>query len=192
MAKDLDARGISCPGPVLMAKKALAEDKEAALTMLVDNDAAAENLRGLGESLGRDVEIKPLESGDYRVAFAVQGAPEQEQKESNSYIVVLQGEEMGQGDPAFGKKLLEGFIYALTEQDHLPAYVLCYNKGVTLTTQNERTIGDLKALIEKGVQVLSCGLCLEYYGLKDKLQAGQVTNMYRICELMRSHPIVKP
>ena len=111
---------------------------------------------------------------------------------NDTYLVVLQGDEMGQGDAAFGKKLLEGFIYALTEQDELPTYVVCYNKGVTLTTLNDKTVADLNTLMDKGVQVLSCGLCLDYYGLKEKLRVGQVTNMYRICELMRSHPVVKP
>jgi selenium metabolism protein YedF len=99
---------------------------------------------------------------------------------------------MGTGDAAFGRKLMEGFLYALTEQQHLPAYIVCYNKGVELTTRSQKTAGDLKALASRGVEVLSCGLCLDYYGLKDALQVGQVTNMYRICELMTSHPTVRP
>ena len=64
--------------------------------------------------------------------------------------------------------------------------------GVTLPSINEKVIGDLKALEERGTQVLSCGLCLGQYDLKEKLQVGEVTNMYRICELMIQYKVVKP
>lgn len=196
MTKEIDARGMSCPRPVLLAKQALADAADNGLRVLVDNPDAAENLKGLGTSLGYAVQAAPYEEKDFIVIFSKGKPIETVVKESpvanDTYLVVLQGDEMGQGDAAFGKKLLEGFIYALTEQDELPTYVVCYNKGVTLTTLNDKTVADLNTLMDKGVQVLSCGLCLDYYGLKEKLRVGQVTNMYRICELMRSHPVVKP
>lgn len=196
MTKEIDARGMSCPRPVLLAKQALADAADNGLRVLVDNPDAAENLKGLGTSLGYAVQAAPYEEKDFIVTFSKGKPIETVVKESpvanDTYLVVLQGDEMGQGDAAFGKKLLEGFIYALTEQDELPTYVVCYNKGVTLTTLNDKTVADLNTLMDKGIQVLSCGLCLDYYGLKEKLRVGQVTNMYRICELMRSHPVVKP
>ncbi len=197
MAKEIDARGMSCPRPVLLAKQALAEAADdGSIKVLVDNSDAAENLKGLSASLGYAVQAATHGDKDFSVTFSKADAVANDATTSpaanDDYLVVLQGDEMGQGDAAFGKKLLEGFIYALTEQDKLPKYVLCYNKGVTLTTLNDKTAADLNTLTEKGVQVLSCGLCLDYYGLKEKLRVGQVTNMYRICELMRSHPVVKP
>lgn len=194
MMNEIDARGMSCPKPVLLAKKGLAQASDG-LRVLVDNKEAAENLRALGESQGYSVQAAPYGKGDIAVSFLKANSGDnsaQANKNESGYLVVLHGDEMGQGDPAFGKKLLEGFVYALTEQDALPEYILCYNKGVTLTTTNDKTVADLKTLEEKGVQVLSCGLCLDYYGLKEQLRVGQVTNMYRICELMRSHPVVKP
>ena len=99
---------------------------------------------------------------------------------------------MGDGDENFGKKLLEGFILALTEQDLLPKFILLYNKGVELSTINENTIEDLKKLYDSGVEILSCGLCLDFYNLKDELKVGEITNMYRICELMTKYKVVRP
>ncbi|NLD33727.1 MAG: sulfurtransferase-like selenium metabolism protein YedF [Clostridiales bacterium] len=195
MSELIDARGLSCPTPVLMAKKALAQEGAQGLQVLVDNEAAAENLRALGASLGYEVQVAADGSGGYTVSFAPGGqgtAPAPARPAREQYIVVLAGDEMGQGDPAFGRKLLEGYLYALTEQDELPAYILCYNKGVYLTCVNEKSKTDLAKMEAKGVQVLSCGLCLDYYGLKEQLGVGQVTNMYRICELMRSYPVVRP
>ncbi len=193
MTKTVDARGLSCPRPVMLTKKALDETDKAGLLVLVDNASAAENLRALGVSMNREVQINELPGGEFEVSFSTGREDENTgQPENEAYIVVLEGEEMGKGDPAFGKKLMEGYLYALTDQERLPKYVLCYNMGIMLTTVNPKAISDLKTLENKGVQVLSCGLCLDFYGKKEQLQVGQVTNMYRICELMRSFPVVKP
>ncbi|NLX83157.1 MAG: sulfurtransferase-like selenium metabolism protein YedF [Clostridiales bacterium] len=188
----IDARGLSCPQPVILTKKALAENTGAELTVLVDNETAAKNVKNLGDRLGHQPVISQLEKGTYAVVFAAASGAGDGQKKEDAYVVVLSSQEMGTGDTAFGRKLMEGFLYALTEQDHLPAYILCVNRGIALTTENEKAIADLKALEDKGVEVLSCGLCLEYYGLKEQLKVGQVTNMYRICELMTSYPTVRP
>jgi selenium metabolism protein yedF len=110
----------------------------------------------------------------------------------SDYAVIINSDKMGTGDEEFGKKLLEGFVYALAEQDVLPKFVVCYNSGVKLTTENEKTINDLKALEANGCEVLSCGLCLDFYGLKEKVRIGSITNMYRIAEIMRTHFTVRP
>lgn len=99
---------------------------------------------------------------------------------------------MGKGDEEFSKSLLEGFIYALTEQDQIPEKVIFYNRGVMLTSVNEKTVEDLQNLASKGVEILSCGLCLGNYKLKEKLQVGEITNMYKIVEILRSHHVVSP
>lgn len=204
--KTIDAIGLACPQPVILAKRALNESQEEEVLVIVDNEIATQNLTRLGESQGRNTKVETLENGLYRVMFSKLPKNQQQDEpdsqavhsdclggfEKHPYVVVLSSEEMGGGDPAFGRKLMEGFIYALCEQDHLPAYVLCYNKGVALTTTNPKAIEDLRRLSSKGVEVLSCGLCLDFYQLKDKLQVGQVTNMYRICELMTTYPVARP
>ena len=189
--KTVDATGLACPQPVILAKQAL-KGEPGEVQVLVDNHTATLNLSHLGQTLGRAASVKELAKDRYEVLFAPATGEEAAGEAQGSYVVVLAGEEMGQGDPAFGRKLMEGFVYALGEQSPLPAFVLCYNRGVALTTENPKTVSDLQALAAQGVQVLSCGLCLDFYGLKDRLQVGEVTNMYRICELMTQHPVVRP
>lgn len=189
--KRIDAIGLACPQPVILAKRALGEHPGEVL-VTVDNHTATLNLSHLGQTLGRSAQVKELAKDHYEVLFSPASQEAGAQQAAGGYVVVLAGEEMGQGDAAFGRKLMEGFVYALTEQSPVPEYVLCYNRGVALSTENQKTVSDLKALADKGVKVLSCGLCLDFYGLKDRLQVGEVTNMYRICELMTKYPAVRP
>ena len=91
---------------------------------------------------------------------------------------------MGQGDPVLSKKLLSAFFFALTKQDILPAVILFYNQGVYYTCQDSPLLEDLRTLEKMGVRILTCGTCLDYYGLKEKLVIGGVSNMYEIVETM--------
>ena len=104
--------------------------------------------------------------------------------EEEKIVVVLSSDKMGEGDDELGKVLIKGFIYAITQLDKLPKSVLLYNGGVKLSTEGSDSIEDLKELEEKGVEILSCGTCLNFYNLQDKLKVGKVTNMYSIVEEM--------
>lgn len=193
--KIIDAKGLACPRPVILTKKAIREENLDEVTVKVDNEIATENLTKMGKQLGFSAEVKTNSKTDYEVYLKKTGDAQCElmfEEDSSEYIVVISSDHMGTGDETFSKNLLEGFIYALTEQDVAPKYVVFYNMGVTLPSINEKVIGDLKALEERGTQVLSCGLCLGQYGMKEKLQVGEVTNMYRICELMIQYKVVKP
>lgn len=193
--KIIDAMGLACPRPVILTKKAIREENLDEVTVKVDNEIATENLTKMGKQLGFTAEVKTNSKTDYEVYLKKIGDAQCElmfEEDSSEYIVVISSDHMGTGDETFSKNLLEGFVYALTEQDVAPKYVVFYNMGVTLPSINEKVIGDLKALEERGTQVLSCGLCLGQYDMKEKLQVGEVTNMYRICELMIQYKVVKP
>lgn len=193
--KIIDAMGLACPRPVILTKKAIREENLDEVTVKVDNEIATENLTKMGKQLGFSAEVKTNSKTDYEVLLKKTGDAQCElmfEEDSSEYIVVISSDHMGTGDETFSKNLLEGFVYALTEQDVAPKYVIFYNMGVTLPSINEKVIGDLKALEERGTQVLSCGLCLGQYDMKEKLQVGEVTNMYRICELMIQYKVVKP
>lgn len=193
--KIIDAMGLACPRPVILTKKAIREENLDEVTVKVDNEIATENLTKMGKQLGFSAEVKTNSKTDYEVYLKKTGDAQCElmfEEDSSEYIVVISSDHMGTGDETFSKNLLEGFVYALTEQDVAPKYVIFYNMGVTLPSINEKVIGDLKALEERGTQVLSCGLCLGQYDLKEKLQVGEITNMYRICELMIQYKVVKP
>ena len=108
-------------------------------------------------------------------------------------LVVLSGNVMGTGDAKLGTSLMKAFVFALTKQDRLPDTILCYNTGAYLTCEGADTLEDLKLLESEGVTILTCGTCLDFYGLKEKLAVGGVTNMYDIVERMQAAAqIIKP
>lgn len=108
-------------------------------------------------------------------------------------IVVVSSAAMGTGNDELGKVLMKGFIYALSQLDTLPEKILFYNGGVTLTTEGSDSLEDLKEMEAQGVKIYSCGTCLNYYGLSEKLKVGEVTNMYSIVEAMAgASKIIRP
>lgn len=194
--KIIDAMGLACPRPVILTKKAIREENLEEVTVKVDNKIATENLSKMAKQLGFSADVKTNSNTDYEVHLVKTGDGESvavaEEGLCGEYVVAISSDKMGTGDETFSKNLLEGFIYALTEQDITPTYVIFYNTGVLLPSLNEKVIGDLKELEKKGTQVLSCGLCLNRYEVKEKLQVGDITNMYRIAELMIQYKVVKP
>ena len=117
-------------------------------------------------------------------AGAAQDAACQPDCRRKGMVVVLSSNRMGQGDEILGKLLMKGFVYALTEQDSLPETILLYNSGAYLSCEGSDNVEDLRNLEAQGVEILTCGTCLNHYGLGDKLKVGSVTNMYEIAERM--------
>lgn len=197
--KKIDCLGKVCPIPVIETKKLIKENpEEVDFEILVDNEVATQNLAKMAKELRIESSSEKIEDGIYRVSLkknaqSIEEISEEEKSvDTSSYVVAISDDRMGKGDEDFSKSLLEGFIYALTEQDKLPEKVIFYNRGVFLTAENEKTIEDLKSLADRGVEILSCGLCLGNYKLKEKLAVGEITNMYRIVEILRSYHTVSP
>ena len=203
MEKIIDCKGMACPLPVVNAKKA-SEEMGAGdqLTVLVDNEIAVQNLTRFAEHKGFTVSAEKKGEKEYAVVMGISGAVAEEAKEDvacvmdarrKGMLVVLSANVMGTGDPKLGTALMKAFVFALTKQDQLPDTVLCYNTGAYLTCEGADTLEDLKLLESEGVTVLTCGTCLDHYGLKEKLAVGGVTNMYDIVERMENAAqIIKP
>lgn len=110
-----------------------------------------------------------------------------------SMVVVLPSDQMGRGDETLGRLLMKGFVYALTQQDKLPGTVLLFNGGAKLSCEGSDSLEDLKELQAQGVEILTCGTCLNHFGIGEKLAVGSVTNMYEIVERMTgAGKIVQP
>ena len=106
---------------------------------------------------------------------------------------MLSSDCMGAGDDELGATLMKAFVFALTQQDELPATIVAYNGGVKLTVEGSPVLDDLKKLAEAGVEIMSCGTCLNHYGISDKLAVGEVTNMYVIVEKqLNARVVVRP
>lgn len=200
--REIDVIGKACPIPVIETKKALRENPdEKEFEILVDNEVSTENLTKMADELKINSKVEKLADRKYKVSlekteesrdhreiedYSVNSAT------SNNYVVIVNSDKIGDGDEEFSKQILEGFIYSVTEQDHLPVEIIFFNRGIFLTTENEKTIEDLKNLESRGVRVYSCGLCLDHYGKKDDLAVGEITNMYKIVEAMRSNHAIYP
>ena len=112
---------------------------------------------------------------------------------ADNTVVAVSADHMGEGQGELGKNLLKAFLYALSQQESLPKAILFYNGGASLTCQGSLSLEDLQSMAERGVEILTCGTCLNYYGLSDKLQVGEVTNMYVIAEKqMQADLILRP
>ncbi len=205
MEKIIDCMGMACPLPVINAKKAIEAFTEVGLLRIkIDNDTAMQNLIRLGEHNGFSVSSEQLGEKEYVVTMQVKagnGRPAEVPSEVMSCtvpakgkkVVVISANTMGSGDEALGKKLMKAFIFALTSQDEVPDKVICYNTGAYLTTEDADTVKDLKALEEAGATIMTCGTCLDFYGLKEKLQVGIISNMYDIVEAqMGASLIIRP
>jgi selenium metabolism protein YedF len=196
----VDALGKACPLPVIETRKALKEHE--VVETLVDNEIATQNLAKMAKQLGCQYEMKQDGPAHYTVVITRDGAapvpeetaePEYTCNTSDEYIVVINSPMMGVGDEKFGRNLLKTFIYTLSEQDVLPKRVVFYNGGVPLVTKDSESLEDLQTLADKGVEIYACGACLNFYGLTEKVAVGEITNMYRIIEMMRTaNRIVRP
>ena len=189
----VNAVGDACPIPVvktLQALKTLAGP--GTVETLVDNRIAVENLPRLAQSKGCAIETEQLAENRFRVVITAQeGAqlPESAdglctvpwEKPENT-VVIISVDHMGEGDEALGRLLLKGFLFALTQQEKLPRTLLFYNGGASVTCEGSASLEDLHKLETLGVEILTCGTCLNFYGLTEKLAVGGVTNMYTIVE----------
>ncbi len=213
MEKLVDARGKECPIPVVEAKKASGTfTEDGVLTVLVDNEIAVSNLRKFADKMEYPVQSEKTGEKEFKVVMnvvtkkaeknvEVVPAAESEEEEvlcedspiEKGLVVVLGSDQMGNGAEQLGKNLMKAFIFAVSKQDKLPETILCFNGGASLSCEGSLSLQDLKDMEAEGVKIATCGTCLDFYGLKEKLAVGSVTNMYDIVEVMEgAKKIVKP
>src|SRR3989339_1009953 len=184
----LDCRGLVCPQPVIRAKELLDSPGQSAVEVLVDNEAARSNLTRFGKSQGYEVAshsageaititISKKQSGE---RAAKEPAPETSRcdRPGAGLICVTPAETMGRGSDPLGGVLMRAYIKTLKNINPLPAKIFFYNSGVKITATESDLIAPLKELTDLGVEIFSCGTCLDFFNLKDDLLVGQVTNMF--------------
>ena len=195
----VNAIGDACPLPVVKTIQAIKELKAPdTVETLVDNETAVENLKRLAQSKQYGFSWEKQGEKQFRVLLQIgEGAqvPEEvpvtcEIPARKRKVVVISADHMGEGDERLGKTLLKGFLFALGQLEELPAVILFYNGGARITCEGSDSLEDLKALAAKGVEILTCGTCLNFYGLTEKLAVGGVTNMYSIVETMAGADLI--
>lgn len=194
--KHVNALGDKCPIPVIKAKSTLkGMEINEELIIEVDNLIATENLSKLSDEYGYEKHVNKINDEHYEVKITKKDTElNKDIKDDDKGIVIaISSDKMGSGDDELGEILLKGFLYAVTELDTLPESILFYNGGAKITSEGSKSIDDLKKLSEKGVEILTCGLCMDYYNIKDKLRVGGVTNMYMILEkLSKASKVIRP
>lgn len=196
MPKTVDARGLACPQPVILTRAALAETD--AVLAIVDNETARQNVTRMAERSGWSVWAEKREDGIYlhigkaETEAKVEVKAEVEAKAKvGPLVLVIPSDTMGRGDDELGAILIRGFFHAVGQVSPQPDTLIFFNSGVKLVTEGSPVLEDLRAMADQGIELLACGTCLGYYGLKEKVAVGEVSNMYTIAEtLLRAGKVV--
>lgn len=205
----IDCRGMQCPKPVLEARKYLRTNPGVGAVVLVGDEIAQANVTRLATTEGYAVQSQSmedhirltltLEDGLKRQPTPVDNSVEEETKPAvtttpnSGHIVYIANTCMGKGNDELGEILLRNFIFTLSEVNPLPRKILFVNSGVKLTCTGSQVLEPLLHLEQQGVKLASCGLCLEFFDLKEQLKVGEVSNMLDIIESMTAAgKIVQP
>lgn len=201
MNKVIDAKGMQCPMPVIMAKNEI-DDGNIAFIIEVDNSIAVENLKKLANSRNMNCYVKE-NNKIFRVYFSKESKDnnesdaddceefnkllnsEEDKNKLGSWSVFIGRDIIGSGDESLGKSLMKMYFYTISESSDLPKSILFMNNGVKVPTLNEQAIEHLKELENKGVEILVCGACLDFYDLEEELRVGKISNMYEITNHMK-------
>ena len=200
----VNAVGEQCPIPVVKATRALREMTEpGTLEVHVDNEIAVQNLTRMAGGNRLPVRAEKVGEKEFVVTMEVTEpvgeAPRQEPEltcvpdSRGDFLVAVDTDVMGRGSDELGRTLMKGFLFAVSQLPQLPKTMLFYNGGARLTTEGSASLEDLKNMEAQGVEILTCGTCLNHYGLTERLAVGSVTNMYTIVEkLAGAGKVVKP
>lgn len=200
---DIDAFGMTCPKPVILAMQALQRPEAAgAVRVLVDNAVAVENLKRLAASKAGSVSVDAVDGGwaveisgvaaeaaqnpagdEAALAEAGIACPVPEPAPAATTVLVGSAS-FGQGSEELGGILIKGLVYAMSQAENPPSRMVFYNGGAPLTCEGSPMLDDIRELERRGCEILTCGTCLDFHGLRDELAVGGVTNLYAISEIL--------
>jgi selenium metabolism protein YedF len=194
MSTEIDARGLACPKPVVATKKALDAIDSGVVVTLVDNTAAKENVVKYATASGFGATVEE-QAGQYRISIT-KGTPLVDLGRitatfpAGDTVYLITNDTLGHGSAELGAVLMKSFFYTLVESEPPPRAVLFINGGVRLTIAGSPVQDHISALAARGVSIMSCGTCLDFFNLKDKLAVGGVTNMYDIVAELTAGKVV--
>ena len=190
----IDLKGMSCPLPVIETKRLVESRKVLELNVVVDNGPPRENVTRYLESQGYCVSAES-DQDDTAVLHATktEGAEAISVQTGKKVLVLIDGATVGRGDDLLGAVLMKSFLHTLKEIEPRPWRLIFINAGVKLAAEGSDLLNVLKELEGLGVEILSCGTCLDFFTLKEKLIAGRVTNMYDIVtSLVSATNVIRP
>ena len=198
----VNCKGLICPMPLIETKKAIKESRVGdKLVVEVDNETSFNNLSHFLNDNGLSFDYKQ-DAFVYMLTFEVKEMVSKPNEISSvskpminkgNYIVVIDSNSMGYGSEDLGKILIKGFINTLDQLENLPLEIICYNSGVTLAIKGSDTAQSLKKLDNQGVKITLCGTCVDFFGIKEDIEVGTISNMLYIAgKLAGNYQIVNP
>jgi len=193
MSREIDCRGLACPGPVLKTKELIEQEQPEKLSIIVDNEAAKQNVTRFLEYQGFVVSVSEEGSDLHVMGHAggknaskpapVETAESEEVKQK--IMVMVSNDRMGHGDDELGLKLMVSFLNTLKEMGDELWRLVFVNNGVKMTISDSEVLPVLKELEARGIYILVCGTCLTHFNLLEKKMVGETTNMLDIVTAMQ-------
>lgn len=191
--KKIDCRNMACPAPVISVKRALEELGQ--LQVMLDNGAPRENVSRFARNRGFMVSEEQDNNGSWLLTITSAENSENSvrpEKQNSGRVLLITSNCLGEGSEELGRLLMKNFIHTLLETSDQPASILFLNSGILLTTKGSEVLEALEKLEGMGVEILSCGLCLDFFNLKDALRVGSTTNMLTTVEnLLSAAQVIK-
>ena len=195
--QEIDCRGMACPQPVVTTKQTLDQSEDNEVTIIVDHPSSSENVERFAKSQGCSVNIEK-KGQDFYVHIKKAKSEDEEkiatQKEKVKKVVVyINSDLLGVGDEALGSFLMKAFLNTLLDLEKRPDRLILINSGVRLASEGSKVLDTLRTLSEKGVEIASCGTCLDFYKLREKMSVGSISNMYDIIQsMMEADILIRP
>jgi len=184
----IDCRGLACPQPVVTTKQALDQLQGGELMVIVNNASSCNNVERFARSQGCSVDIKEAGEDFYvHIQKAIRRDEEkatQTDQKAKKVVVYINSQLLGDGDEALGSFLMKAFLKTLLDLETQPSRLILVNSGVQLASEDSKVLETLQLLSKKGVEIVSCGTCIDFYELKGKVRVGVISNMYDIIQSM--------
>lgn len=185
--KTIDNSNLACPQPVINTKKAI--EQGLPVISIVDNEIAKENVVKLCNKMGVEAKVD-IKSSKFEIFISGVGGIVDHKVSDLEGVYLITSKVMGKGDDKLGEALMKAFIYTLSQREQAPRKIMLLNSGVFLAAENSQVISQLEEMKGKGTEITSCGTCLDFYQLEDKLAVGSVTNMYDIVETLATEKVI--
>lgn len=197
----INAMGKQCPIPLVMLKNSIKEHGQNQYQITVDNKIAVENITKLCKHFNYNFSYEQNNDEfvciigvgkDAKIDDSINNIQTIKSDELND-VFIFDSNVLGDGEDKLGKILIKGFIFTLSQEQHFPKTIICYNSGVKLVCGDSETIQDFKTLADKGTDIIACGTCLDFYGIKDNIKVGRICNMYDIVSIINAaNKVVRP
>ena len=193
----IDCRGLACPQPVVATKQALDQVKKGEMIVIVDNASSCNNVERFAQNQGCSVEIKESGQDFYIHIQKANGKGEEKATQTDQkvkkVVVYINSHLLGGGDEALGAFLMKAFLKTLLDLGTQPSRLILVNSGVQLAAEDSKVLETLQMLSEKGVEIVCCGTCIDFYELKGKMKVGVISNMYDIIQsMLEADRVIKP